>query len=123
LDEIDLQVKSMISMRLSSNLRTHIGTTSAATWTSSEAPQGESSKKRTRKGAKREKAHKACAAHNIVSSAFIPSMVLNHMQETHYMEAGPSSSRVKEVFEPPKAPTPPSTISVTKTQLAQSHAS
>jgi hypothetical protein len=32
-DEIDLQVKSMISMRLSSNLRTLIGTTSAATWT------------------------------------------------------------------------------------------
>jgi hypothetical protein len=31
-DEIDLQVKSMISMRLSSNLRTLIGTTSAATW-------------------------------------------------------------------------------------------
>jgi gag-polypeptide of LTR copia-type len=32
-DEIDLQVKSMISMQLSSNLRTLIGTTSAATWT------------------------------------------------------------------------------------------
>jgi gag-polypeptide of LTR copia-type len=32
-DEIDLQVKSMISMRLSTNLRTLIGTTSAATWT------------------------------------------------------------------------------------------
>jgi hypothetical protein len=31
-DEINLQVKSMISMRLSSNLRTLIGTTSAATW-------------------------------------------------------------------------------------------
>jgi hypothetical protein len=31
-DKIDLQVKSMISMRLSSNLSTHIGTTSAATW-------------------------------------------------------------------------------------------
>jgi hypothetical protein len=30
-DEIDLQVKSMISMRLSSNLRTHIGTMSVAT--------------------------------------------------------------------------------------------
>jgi hypothetical protein len=35
-DEIDLQVKSMISMRLSSNLRTHIGMTSVATWTSLE---------------------------------------------------------------------------------------
>jgi hypothetical protein len=33
LDEIDLQVKSMISMRLSTNLRTLIGTTSVATWT------------------------------------------------------------------------------------------
>jgi hypothetical protein len=32
-DKIDLQVKSMISMRVSSNLRTLIGTTSAATWT------------------------------------------------------------------------------------------
>jgi gag-polypeptide of LTR copia-type len=31
-DEVDLQVKSMISMRLSSNLRTLIGTTSKATW-------------------------------------------------------------------------------------------
>jgi hypothetical protein len=31
-DEIDLQVKSMISMRLSTNLRTLIGTMSAATW-------------------------------------------------------------------------------------------
>jgi gag-polypeptide of LTR copia-type len=35
-DEIDLQVKSMISMRLSTNLRTLIGTTSAATWTNLE---------------------------------------------------------------------------------------
>jgi hypothetical protein len=35
-DEIDLQVKSMISMRLSSNLRTHIGIMSAAMWTSLE---------------------------------------------------------------------------------------
>jgi hypothetical protein len=32
LDEIDLQVKSMISMQLSTNLRTLIGTTSVATW-------------------------------------------------------------------------------------------
>jgi hypothetical protein len=31
-DEVDLQVKSMISMCLSSNLRTLIGATSAATW-------------------------------------------------------------------------------------------
>jgi hypothetical protein len=35
-DEIDLQVKSMISMQLSSNLRTHIRTMSAATWMSLE---------------------------------------------------------------------------------------
>jgi hypothetical protein len=54
-----------------------------------EAPHGESSIKRTRKGGKREKAHKAQAAHNIVSSAFVPSAVLNHMQESHYLEAGP----------------------------------
>jgi gag-polypeptide of LTR copia-type len=39
-DKIDLQVKSMISMRLSSNLRTHIGTTSAAMWTSLEQCYG-----------------------------------------------------------------------------------
>jgi hypothetical protein len=39
-DEIDLQVKSMISMRLSSNLRTLIGTTSAATWTNLEQRYG-----------------------------------------------------------------------------------
>jgi hypothetical protein len=32
-DKIDLQVKSMISMQLSTNLRTLIGTTSVATWT------------------------------------------------------------------------------------------
>jgi hypothetical protein len=32
-NEIDLQVKSMITMRLSTNLRTLLGTTSAATWT------------------------------------------------------------------------------------------
>jgi hypothetical protein len=35
-DKIDLQVKSMISMRLSTNLRTLLGTTSAATWTNLE---------------------------------------------------------------------------------------
>jgi hypothetical protein len=39
-DEIDLQVKSMISMWLSSNLRTHIGTMSVATWTSLEQRYG-----------------------------------------------------------------------------------
>jgi hypothetical protein len=55
-------------------------------------------------GGKREKACKAKAAHNIVSSAFVPVTVLNHMQESHYMEAGPSTSRVEEVVEPP-APT------------------
>jgi gag-polypeptide of LTR copia-type len=70
-----------------------------------DAPHGESSSKRTRKGGKREKARKARAAHNIVSSAFVPNVVLNHMQESHYMEAGPSTSRVEEVVEPP-APTP-----------------
>jgi gag-polypeptide of LTR copia-type len=32
-DKVDLQVKSMISMQLSTNLRTLIGTTSVATWT------------------------------------------------------------------------------------------
>jgi hypothetical protein len=32
-DEIDHQVKSMIAMRLSTNLRTLLGTTSVATWT------------------------------------------------------------------------------------------
>jgi hypothetical protein len=69
-----------------------------------EAPQGELSVKRTRKGGKREKARKARAAHNIVSSAFVPVMVLNHMQETHYTEAGPSTSHVEEVVEQP-APT------------------
>jgi hypothetical protein len=40
-----------------------------------EAPHGESSIKRTRKGGKQEKAHKARAAHNIVSSAFVYSTV------------------------------------------------
>jgi hypothetical protein len=69
------------------------------------APHGESSSKRTRKGGKHEKAHKAKAAHNIVSSAFVPVTVLNHMQESHYMEAGPSTSRVKEVVKQP-TPTP-----------------
>jgi hypothetical protein len=74
-----------------------------------EAPHGESSIKRTRKGGKREKACKARAAHNIVSSAFVPVMVLNHMQETHYTEAGPSTSCVEEVVEQP-APTPVTVI-------------
>jgi hypothetical protein len=70
-----------------------------------DAPDDQSSRKRTRKGGKQEKARKAQAAHNIVSSAFVPNVVLNRMQETHYMEAGPSTSRVEEVVEPP-APTP-----------------
>ena len=73
----------------------------------SDAPQGESSKKRTRKGGKREKAHKAHAAHSIVSSAFVPVAVLNHMQETHHIQA--STLRVEEVVEPP-APTPALTV-------------
>jgi hypothetical protein len=75
-----------------------------------EAPHGESSIKRTRKGGKREKVHKAKAAHNIVSSAFVPSAVLNRMQETHYMEASPSTSRVEEVVEPSMAPTPATVV-------------
>jgi hypothetical protein len=39
-DKIDLQVHSMISMRLSTNLRTIIGTTSMATWTALEQRYG-----------------------------------------------------------------------------------
>jgi hypothetical protein len=70
-----------------------------------DAPHGESSSKRTKKGGKWEKARRAKAAHNIVSSAFVPVTVLNRMQESHYTEAGPSTSRVEEVVEPP-APTP-----------------
>jgi hypothetical protein len=70
-----------------------------------EAPHGERNIKRTRKGGKQEKACKAKAAHNIVSSAFVPVMVLNRMQESHYMEASPSTSCVEEVVEQP-APTP-----------------
>jgi hypothetical protein len=56
-----------------------------------DAPQNESSSKRIRKGGKWEKARKAKSAHNIVSSAFVPVSVLNCMQESHYMEAGPST--------------------------------
>jgi hypothetical protein len=70
-----------------------------------EAPHSESSIKRTRKGGKHEKACKARAAHNIVSSAFVPSAVLNCMQESHYLKAGPSTSCVEEVVEQP-TPTP-----------------
>jgi hypothetical protein len=66
-----------------------------------EAFHGESSSKRTKKGGKREKARKARAAHNIVSSTFVPVTVLNRMQESHYMEAGPSTSCVEEVVEQP----------------------
>jgi hypothetical protein len=45
-----------------------------------------------------------------VSSAFVPSAVLNRMQESHYLEAGPFTSCVEEVVEQP-APTPvPTTI-------------
>jgi hypothetical protein len=75
----------------------------------SDAPQGESSKKRTRKGGKREKERRAKHTHNIVSSAFVPTSVLNRMQESHYMEAGPSTSRIEEVVEQP-APTPVTVI-------------
>jgi hypothetical protein len=39
-DRIDLQVKSMISMRLSTNLRTLIGTMSAETWMNLEQHYG-----------------------------------------------------------------------------------
>ena len=69
----------------------------------SDAPQGELSKKRTRKGGKRGKACKAHAAHSIVSSAFVPVAVLNCMQETHHTQA--STLRVEQVVEQP-APTP-----------------
>jgi hypothetical protein len=44
-----------------------------------------------------------------VSSAFVPSVVLNRMQESHYIEDGPSSSQVEEIVEPP-ASTPASTV-------------
>jgi gag-polypeptide of LTR copia-type len=70
-----------------------------------EAPHGELSVKRTRKGGRREKARKARAAHNIVSSAFVPVTVLNRMQESHHIQAGPSTSHIEEVVEQP-APTP-----------------
>jgi hypothetical protein len=73
----------------------------SASCPATEAPHGESSVKRTRKGGKREKACKARAAHNIVSSTFVPVAVLNCMQESHYTEAGPSTSRVEEVVEQP----------------------
>jgi hypothetical protein len=82
----------------------------SAPHSATEAPHGELSIKRTRKGRKCEKACKARAAHNIVSSAFVPSAVLNRMQESHYLEASPSTSCVEEVVEQP-APTPvPATI-------------
>jgi hypothetical protein len=74
-----------------------------------EAPHGELSIKRTRKGGQQEKAYKARAAHDIVSSAFVPSVVLNCMQESHYLETGPSTSCVEEVVEQP-APTPVTVI-------------
>jgi hypothetical protein len=75
-----------------------------------EAPQNDLSSKRTRKGGKQEKACKAKAtAHSIVSSTFVPVMVLNRMQESHYTEAGPSTSHVEEVVEQP-APTPVTVI-------------
>jgi hypothetical protein len=83
--------------------------TNSAPCPATEAPHGESSVKRTRKGGKREKARKAKAAHNIVSSAFVPVTVLNCMQESHYGQAGPSTSRVEEVVEQP-APTPVTVI-------------
>jgi hypothetical protein len=78
----------------------------SAPHSATEAPHGESSIKRTRKGGKREKAHKARAAHNIVSSAFVPSVVLNRMQESHHLEAGPSTSHVEKVVEQPQYPPP-----------------
>jgi hypothetical protein len=81
----------------------------SATHPATEAPHGESSSKRTRKGGKQEKARKARAAHNIVSSAFVPVMVLNRMQESHHMEAGPSTSCVEEVVKQP-TPTPVTVI-------------
>jgi hypothetical protein len=86
----------------------------SAPHSATEAPHGESSVKKTRKGGKREKACKAKAAHNIVSSAFVLVMVLNRMQESHYMEAGPSTSCVEEVVEQP-TPTPV-TVIITSTR-------
>ena len=59
--------------------------------------QNESSKKRTRKGGKQEKAHRAA---HIVSSAFVPTAVLNCMQESHHQA---STSHIEEV---PVEPTP-----------------
>jgi hypothetical protein len=44
-----------------------------------------------------------------VSSAFVPSVVLNSMQKSHYLEAGPFTSCVEEVVEQP-APTPVTVI-------------
>ena len=62
-----------------------------------DAPAGSSSKKQ-RRGGKREKARKA---HLIVSSAFIPKSVLNHMQESYHV----STSQIEEVpVEPTLAP-------------------
>jgi hypothetical protein len=83
--------------------------TNSAPCPATEAPHGELSVKWTRKGGKREKARKARAVHNIVSSTFVPVTVLNHMQESHYTETGPSTSHVEEVVEQP-APTPVTVI-------------
>jgi hypothetical protein len=83
--------------------------TNSAPCPATEAPHIESSIKRTRKGGKREKARKAQAAHNIVSSAFVPVTVLNCMQESHYTQAGPSTSHVEEVVKQP-ASTPVTVI-------------
>jgi hypothetical protein len=84
--------------------------TNLACHPATEAPHGELSVKRTRKGGKREKAHKARAAHNIVSSAFVPSAILNRMQESHYLEASPFTSCVEEVVEQPAPTLVPTTI-------------
>src|SRR6202789_2635111 len=61
-----------------------------------EAPHGESSIKRTRKGGKREKARKARAAHNIVSSAFVPSAVLNRICSLQSPTYSGNSGRIPE---------------------------
>ena len=56
-----------------------------------DAPSRLSNKNKKQRGGQREKAHKA---HLIVSSAFVPTPVLNHMQESHHQA---STSCIEEV--------------------------
>ena len=62
-----------------------------------DAPSGSSRNPKKRRGSKREKARRA---NLIVSSAFIPTPVLNHMQESHHHAL---TSHIEEV---PDVPTP-----------------